>query len=376
MPASRQDDRTALWRRILVRTVQALVAALIITAILCLFPRVASAQRIKDVANVRGVRPVHLTGIGLVIGLGGTGDSQRNEVLKQYYVQVLSNMGTGIAPAVADVKTRNAALVMVNATVPSSMKPGTEFEVTVSSIGDAESLRGGYLLAVPLKLPYAYEPGEGSVYAEADGALFSEEEGTGKISRARSRAVLRQPLDENTFLTNLEHIALVLDEPDFGTASEMARTINAFDLFRDRRSRGLMSIASPLDSSTVQVRIPTSYLREDRIVDFISEVLEIEITSVDREAMVAIDRQKGSVIVNGGVLISLPVFIKYKGANIRIPPAVPDVPPVPPAGDQYLLVDVIDALESPEFEFTGTDIIHILEQMNVAGLIRGKFVER
>ena len=109
-------------RGVLLRALQLVLAALVLWVLLALFPRVATAQRIKDVAKVRGIRPVLLTGIGLVVGLSGTGDSQRNAVLKQYYVQVLSNMGTGIAPTVADVKTRNAALVMVNGTVPSSKR--------------------------------------------------------------------------------------------------------------------------------------------------------------------------------------------------------------------------------------------------------------
>lgn len=369
-----------LVRGVLLRALQLVLAALVLWVLLALFPRVATAQRIKDVAKVRGIRPVLLTGIGLVVGLSGTGDSQRNAVLKQYYVQVLSNMGTGIAPTVADVKTRNAALVMVNGTVPSSMKPGTEFEVSVSSIGDADSLRGGYLLAVPMKFPYAYEPGEGTVHAQADGPLFCEEEGSGKISRAKTRAVLRVAFEERPFLSNLENVILVLDRPDFATASEVARKVNGFDLFRSPDSLpGAKPLALPLDSSTVRVRIPTTYLQEDRIVDFISQVLQIEVADVQREALVAIDRQKGSVVINGAVLVSLPAFIRYKGATIRIPGVAggEETDPATSSGfQQNLLVDVVNELERPDFEFSGADVIHILQQMNRAGLIRGKFVER
>lgn len=124
------------------RAVQSVAVALIATLLVALAPDVAHAQRIKGLARGQGSRELPLSGIGLMIGFDSTGDSQRNHLLKAYRLHVLSNMGTGIRSSVTDVKPQNAALVMVNATVPSSMQMDTEFEANVSSVGDGFFGRG------------------------------------------------------------------------------------------------------------------------------------------------------------------------------------------------------------------------------------------
>lgn len=365
-------------RGILART--AGVAALLVGLLL---QGVADAQRIRDLGRIKGVRPQHLTGIGLVIGLNGTGDSQQNILMKKFYHQLVKNMGDVVPFEISDLKTRNTALVVVSATVSSSLKVGSEFEVVVSSIGDAETVTGGYLLAVPLRGPGAAPREDGQAVVEyhavAQGLIFAERE-EGKVRVGKARAVLERPIDTGVFLSNLEDITIILNEPDYGVSSRISAKINEHDLFRDPNAPAhAAALARAIDESTIRVRIPTSYLRGDRVIDFISQIMEIEVPDIDREALVAINRQTGVVVINGAVRVAASALVSYKGAMIRIPEAksASDDPSAPasPFDRNPLLMDVIHVLKNSNLEFTGNDIVHILRELQKAGAIIGKFVE-
>ncbi len=342
-------------------------------------PGLADAQRIRDLARIKGVRPQHLTGIGLVIGLNSTGDSQQNKLLKKFYFQLIQNMGTRIPIEIEDLKSRNTAVVVVSATVPSSLKVGSEFEVVVSSIGDADSILGGYLLAVPMRGPNAMDRDQKvPYYAVAQGRIFSEREGESKMRVGKSPAVLEAPIDDLPFLSNLEDITILLNEPDYGTVSRVAAKINEQDLFKDPAAPSTApSLAAAIDSGMVRVQIPTAYLQGDRVIDFISQVLDLEMPEIEREALVAVNRQTGSVVINGSVRVASSALISYKGMMVRVPAAGgtddKNKAPSGPLERNPLLIDVIKALEKEEFK--STDIAHILRQLHRTGALIGKFVE-
>jgi len=346
---------------------------------LTLAPRDGFAQRIRDIARVKGIRPQHLTGIGLVIGLAGSGDSQQSELKKKFFANLIRNMGASMELTAKDLRSRNTALVIVSATVPSTLKVGSEFDVTVSSLGDASSLRGGHLLAVPLRGPSAInpDPADGFVpyYAVAQGDVFVEKEGEAKVTLGRSHAVLERAIDDVPFTTDIDSITILLLEPDFSTAARIVSRINRYELFQEV---GNGSVAAPLalavDSGTVRVRIPNHFLREDRVVEFISRILEIEIPEVSGEALISINRQSGAVVINGAVRVSTAAVVTYKGAMIRIPEARPPAPGEEKIFDRNpLLIDVVQDLK--QYDFEARDIANILREMHRTKAILGRFVE-
>ena len=366
-----------------------ILAFLLAFAAVLLAPARVAAQRVRDIARVKGIRPQHLTGIGLVIGLTGTGDSQQSELKKKFFANLIRNMGANIQLTAADLKSRNTALVIVSATVPSTLKVGAEFDVTVSSLGDASSLRGGHLLAVPLRGPSAVEAeiGKATVpyYALAQGDVFVEKEGDGKVTLGRSHAVLEAAIDDAAFPVEMDSITILLLEPDFSTAARIASRINHQELFRETDAgAGVEPLAAAADSGTVRVRIPNHFLRQDRVVDFVSKVLDTEIPEVAGEALISINRQSGAVVINGAVRVSASAVVTYKGAMIRIPDgllaaaAAPGAAPAPAPrisdlDRNPLLIDVVQDLKKQDFE--SRDIANILRELHRTKAIIGKLVE-
>jgi flagellar P-ring protein FlgI len=121
--------------------------------IILLLARIAAADRIKDLAQVEGIRDNHITGFGLVVGLDGSGDDVRSPIVKTAMVKMLKRLGLTIDPT--DLKAKNVAAVMITADLPAFGQPGQLVDVTVSSAGNATSLGGGTLLAAPLRAPTA-----------------------------------------------------------------------------------------------------------------------------------------------------------------------------------------------------------------------------
>src|SRR6185503_2881619 len=188
----------------------------------------------------------------------------------------------------------------------------------------------------------------------------------------RSHAVLEAPIDDAAFPATLDSITVLLLEPDFGTASRIAARINRQEIFREADggpAGGPLAVAA--DSGTVRVRIPNHFLREDRLVDFISRVLDTEVPEVDGEALISINRQNGAVVINGAVRVTAAAVVTYKGAMLRIPEAAPPggapaagANPQPAAEPERnpLLIDVVADLKKEEFD--SRDIANILRELH------------
>lgn len=286
------------------RRLFALAAALL----LAVAPGAAEAARVKDLASLTGVRTNSLFGYGLVTGLNRTGDSLRNEAA----IRALANrlQGLGFTVTTNQIMARNVAVVMVTAEMPSYSRPGQRLDVTVSSSGDAMNLAGGVLQFTPLYAP------NGEVFATAQGPLtvggFKVQQAGSMVQRnhpttgmVSQGAVVERDNPNRVEVTTLERLDFVVAEPDFTTASRMAKAIN--DVFDSE-------IASAQDAALVSVDVPVHY--RDRVVEMLAEIERVDV-EVDTRARVVVNERSGTVVMGGTVRIS-PVAVAHGGLTIEV----------------------------------------------------------
>lgn len=268
----------------------------------------ASAQRLKDVAYFRGVQSEQLIGYGLVVGLAGSGDSYRSTFTVQSVISMLKRFG--ITMPDANLRTRNVAAVMVIASVNSYLKTGSEFDITVSSMGDATSLMGGTLLMTPLSGK------DGTVYGMCQGAVtvggydVTTASG-GRVSknhaltgRIPGGGVMQQELPNGTQLPT-DEVTILLRKPDFTTASNIMQAIN--QKYSD-------SLAMAIDASEIHVRIPED--KQKKLTSFLADMESVTVTT-DAIAKVVLNERTGTVIAGSNVRI-LPVTISHGNLKISV----------------------------------------------------------
>lgn len=281
---------------------------IIVAALLFAIGTSNSATRIKDIAYLQGVRGKQIIGYGLVVGLNGTGDTQRSTFTLQSVTSMLKRFGITVPQT--DLRLRNVAAVMVTSTIPGFAREGGVIDVTVSSMGDATNLQGGILLMTPLSGI------DGAVYAMAQGPISVGGSGVrqnGNEVRRNHTSAGRIPgggILERSVVTDFSTdstIALVLTQADFTTANRIAEEVNA--KFGSR-------IATANDGSTISLTIPNEFKNDGRLVEFISQVELIEITP-DVAAKVVINEKTGTIVVGGAVSL-LPVAISHGSLNIDI----------------------------------------------------------
>lgn len=251
------------------------------------------AERIKDISSIAGVRDNQLIGYGLVVGLNGTGDS--NSLTTQTLGSMLRQFGISL-PQGTNLNMDNIAAVVVHGNLPPFAKRGQKIDITVSSLGSAESLHGGSLLMTPLKGI------DGNVYAIAQGNLivggFGVEAQDGSSISVNIPSAGRIPNGasvERTVATSFgigQHIVLNLHEPDFTTANRVADAINEWI------GNGT---AQPLDGSSVQVNAP---MDDAQRVAFASLVENIEVTPGDASAKVIVNSRTGTVVIGRNVKVT------------------------------------------------------------------------
>jgi flagellar P-ring protein precursor FlgI len=254
----------------------------------------AHAERIKEVAKVQGVRVNQLTGYGLVVGLDGTGDqSTQSPYTPQSLTAMLQQMGVSIPPGTT-MQPRNVAAVMVTTDLPPFAQPGQRIDVTVSSVGNAKSLRGGTLIATALK------GADGRVYALAQGSLIVGGAGAsagGSKVQINSLAAGRVPEGATveravpTPLADGDSLQLDLNSSDYGTARAVARAIN------DAKGAGM---AQAIDGRVVRVRLPAG---GDR-VGFMADIENLPVELAKPAARVVLNARTGSVVMNEAVTLS------------------------------------------------------------------------
>ena len=270
----------------------------------------AQALRLKEVAAVQGVRTNQLTGYGLVVGLDGTGDqTTQMPYTTQAMQNYLQQMGISLPPgATGQLQLKNVAAVIVTAQLPAFAQPGQMIDVSVSSMGNAKSLKGGTLIVTPLR------GADGEIYALAQGNVVIAGAGAaaggskvqinhlsvGRIPQgAQVERAVPTPLHDSDFIT------LGLNSSDFQTARRVAQAINT-------RMGG--NRATALDGRTVQVQAPSN---PGERVGFLADLEELPIETSAPSAKVVINARTGSVVLNQAVTLG-PCAIAHGNLSITI----------------------------------------------------------
>lgn len=283
------------------------MASLVPSAPACAASHDSESVRIKDLGRVKGWRQNVLVGYGIVTGLAGTGDSSGNAATKQALSNALSQFNLAV-PA-AQIQSRNVAVVMISAELPSFAREGDTLDVTVTSAGDARSLVGGSLLVAPLRAP------DGRVYALAEGPLAVggyRYDANGNVVQKNHPTVgsvpngARVEVDVHAEIPATQNsLTFVLNDPDYTTANRLAAAIN---------QRLGAAVANARDAEGVDIAIPAD--QRSQLVAFISRIEGVEIQP-DQRARVVINERTGTVVSGGDVRIS-PVAISQGDLKIAI----------------------------------------------------------
>lgn len=314
--------------------------------------------RVKDIARLQGVRANQLSGMGMVVGLNGTGDSSKANI--QMVANVLAKMGYN--NSVADMKLKNVAAVMITATLAPYMHQGDTIDVQVSSFGDAKSLQGGILLQSPLM------GADGKVYAVAQGAISVGGYAAGSRSASQQKNVTTAGIIPSGALVEREvpmqmdyngKLRWALNSPDFTTAARLAKTIN------DNIAPGS---AKALDMGLVEVTIPGN--RKTDPIGFIADVESLAVTP-DGTAKVVVNERTGTIVIGEQVKIAK-VAVTHGNITVKINTTAEVSQPAPFSEGDTALIENSDVtvnetggsvVELPE----GTDIGSVVRALNAVG---------
>jgi flagellar P-ring protein precursor FlgI len=292
----------------------------------------AHAARIGDLCEVQGAQLNMLKGVGIVVGLGGTGDSAEAAVLAQE--RLLERMGITIDDLDL-LSAKNAAIVMVTAQLPAFTKQGTRIDVKIDSLHDAKSLEGGTLLETHLRGPGTSD----IVYALAQGPVsvggFNADAGGGTSVRENHVAGGRIPMgaiverEVPSTITDGERIVLALKTPSFETANEIRSVVN--------ESYGI-DTAFALAAGTVRITIPESE-RAD-LVGFIAGLQDLTVDT-RTPARVVINERTGTIVVGGGVTVK-PCQVAHGSITIKVATTPVIAQPLPFTDAQAIESEVVD----------------------------------
>ncbi len=256
---------------------------------------VAHAERIKDLSQIMGIRSNQLIGYGLVVGLDGTGDT--SAFTRQSFKTMLGRLGVQL-PANTGASSKNIAAVAIHATLPAFARPGQTIDVTVSSIGEAKSLRGGALLLSELK------GADGEVYAIAQGNLvvggFGAEGSDGSkitvnvpvVGKIPGGATVERVSPANFAATNSNSLTIMLHRADFTTAQRLSDVIN---------NHLGNNISQPLDASSVIVNVPENVADK---VKFLSVLENLSLTPGEESAKIVINSRTGTIVIGQHVKVA------------------------------------------------------------------------
>jgi flagellar P-ring protein precursor FlgI len=335
-----------------------------------LSPLAAHGERIKDLATVAGVRGNQLIGFGLVVGLDGTGDQTSQT---PFTIQAIKNMLARLGMLVPDnvnPQLRNVAAVTVQATLPPFAKPGQTLDITVSSIGNARSLRGGTLAMTPLR------GADLEIYALAQGNLvvggFGIEGDDGSRVSVNVPSTGRVPNGATvermvpSVIGSTDSLILNLNSPDFTTAARLMESINA--------SLGA-GTAETIDAISVRVRAPAA---ESERVAYISHIENLDVQPAEAAAKVIVNSRTGTVVIGANVRVT-PAAVAHGSLVVRITETTQVSQPNPFGLGETVVVgqsDIdVDPGDGRMFVFEpGTSLNDIVEAVNQVGAAPGDLV--
>lgn len=313
----------------------------------------AHAVRLKDISSISGVRNNQLTGYGLVVGLGGTGD-KRDDLTASTLTNMLEGMG--IAAGSAQVEARNVASVMVTANLPASAKAGSSINVTISSIGSATSLQGGVLLQTPLMGI------DGKVYAIAQGSLV-----VGGFSAQGAAASAQK---NHTTVASIPNGAIVEREIPFSFNNQRELTINMhvhdFTTTQQTVERLNESLggqyAAANDASTIKLQIPSEF--QGNLVPLMASIENLNITP-QNAAKVVVDEKTGTIVIGKDVKLAK-VAIAHGNLQVTIQENVDVVQPNAFAQGTTVASPVTDLMAREE-----SRNLHLVEGATLQELVDG-----
>ncbi len=339
-----------------------------ILTLLMVWSSYSYAERVKDIANVGGVRANHLIGYGLVVGLTGSGD--KTPFAEQSLLSMLNKFGIHMPPGMK-TNAKNIAAVAVHGELPAFAKAGQKIDITVSSLGNAKSLRGGTLILTPLKGV------DGNVYALAQGNLVVG--GLDASGADGSRITINVPsvgripdgaMVEKTVTTGFElgnTISLNLKSSDFTTATNLVNAIN------ETLGAGT---ASAIDGNTVEVMAPR--ITNQRVA-FLSLLENIEVVPGEEAARIIVNSRTGTVVIGQNVRVS-PAAVTHGGLTVKITESIEASQPNPFAGGNTAVtpnsvVGIETGGDGHMFKFPkGVSLDDIVQAVNKVGAAPGDLV--
>lgn len=343
------------------RAIPLWMTAMVVAVLLSIAAGPAVAARIKDIADIRGVRQNQLVGYGLVVGLDGTGDKNA-KVTAQTLSTMLEKMGMTINAT--DLKSDNVASVMVTSSLPPFAKAGSRIDVLVSSIGGAKNLQGGTLLYTPLKAADGriYVTAQGPVSTGGFAAAGKSGSGVQKNFPTVGRVVDGGMVEREVHYRFDAQDALTLDlrNPDFTTASRMATAINA---------ALVAHVATTPDGGTIRVQVPDQY--KENIVSFVALIEDLDVNP-DTTAKVIINERTGTVVMGANVRIST-VAIAHGNLSIQIHEAQNVSQPLPLSQGQTVVTPQSNVSASEErsplfLVESGVSIGDVVRALNALGV--------
>jgi len=333
---------------------------MLVVCSLLVFSIQVNAQRIKDLASVKGVRSNQLVGYGLVVGLPGVGE--QSPFTDQSFLTMLRNFGISM-PAGSKPKIKNVAAVAIHADLQAFAKPGQTIDITVSSVGSAKSLRGGTLLRTFLKGL------DGKVYAVAQGNLmvsgFSADgadgskviQNTPTVGRIPNGATVEREVP-NSFGQG-DHITFNLHNSDFSTAQEFSRVINS--TLGD-------GVAKPLDATSIQVSAPRDISQR---IAYLSVLENLDVKPATASAKIIVNSRTGTIVIGQQVRLH-PAAITHGSLTVTIAEAIAVSQPGALANGETVVTDNtlidVDQEDSRMFKFTpGTTLDELVQAVNQVG---------
>jgi flagellar P-ring protein precursor FlgI len=346
------------------RPLQILVSSafVVAAAVAAALPMSAQAMRLKDIASVQGVRPNQLMGYGLVVGLDGTGDqTTQTPFTTQSLNAMLQQMGITVPPGAA-MQLKNVAAVLVTATLPPFAQPGQAIDVNVSSLGNAKSLRGGTLIATPLK------GADGQIYALAQGNMIvggaGASSGSSKVQvnhlsagRIPAGATVERAVPTPWLQTSVAQLDLQTE--DFNTARNVANAIN--------KAKGA-GTAEAINGRTVAVRLPQA---AGERVAFMGDLENLPIDQATPIAKVIVNARTGSIVMNQAVALG-PCAVAHGNLSVTISSTPQVSQPSPLSQGQTVVTEKADIRINQEPGAliqlpAGTKLTDVVKALNTLG---------
>ncbi|QDU08902.1 Flagellar P-ring protein precursor [Gimesia aquarii] len=366
------QSREDIMRARLFKSVAFLIVSMV--TLQCSIADLWARTRVENICSVYGMKEIKLTGMGLIVGLDGTGDGGKNLPAIRSLAAALKHLNNPVVDLKDLYAANNVALVMIEATIPASgIRKGQKLDCFVSSMLGAKSLRGGRLLVAPVATP---EIGNGVGAGLCSGAVILEDEtslATGKIING---LVMERDFELPFIDRKTRSITLLIDKrhAGFHTASEVSRVINSEFSFE----AGNRQLAIAQGPGRVFIRIPKQYTESP--VEFIAAVMEVGIDRPHQQARVVVNPKSQTVVVTGEVEIS-PVVISHKNLTVGVGNAAEGGIPggfVPIVGQQgqqstqrlQQLVEALNQLRVPT-----EDVISIIRELHRSGKLHAEYDE-